>query len=537
MIRLQQLKLRITHTEAELKKEAANVLKISAETIDSITIIKKSIDARKKNDVKFVYTLDILIPNEKNILRKNQNPNIQTAKTINYTYPKCGETLLKNRPVIIGSGPAGLYCGLLLAQQGYGPIILERGESVTKRQEAVNHFWNTGTLLANSNVQFGEGGAGTFSDGKLNTLVKDVFGRNKKVLEVFVEAGAPSEILYINKPHIGTDILMEVVKNIREKIISLGGQVRFNCQVTDIAIENNKVTGITINNTEKIKTEIVVLAIGHSARDTFEMLSKIPIAMESKSFAVGVRIEHPGQMINTSQYGTAFADKLPAAEYKLTHKLTNGRGIYSFCMCPGGYVVNASSEEGRLAINGMSYHSRDSQNSNSAIIVTVTPSDFGYSGVLAGVQFQRDLEKTAYNLGSGKIPIQLFDDFCAGKVSKEFGEFTPCTKGNYTFANLRAALPEFLGDAIQEGIIAFEHKIKGFARPDAILSGVESRTSSPIRITRDLGFESNIRGLYPCGEGAGYAGGITSAAMDGIKVSEAIITKYSPIRRAFRSFD
>jgi len=529
MIRLQQLKVKLEHNEDDIKREAAKVLAVQVDEIKVFLIVKKSIDARKKEDIKYVYTVDVLIEKEVDILRKRRNyQDVQLVEPKVYEAPLCGEISLKKRPVIIGSGPAGLYCGLLLAQQGYCPIILERGEAVEKRQETVHTFWQTGKLLANSNVQFGEGGAGTFSDGKLNTAVKDAFGRNRKVLEEFVEAGAAEEILYLNKPHIGTDVLVEVVKNLRKKILSLGGEIRFESQVTDIIIEKNKITGITINNQEKILTEVLVLAIGHSARDTFEMLYKKQVQMEAKSFAVGVRIEHSQHMINVSQYGEKFADKLPPADYKLTKQLSNGRGIYSFCMCPGGYVVNASSEEGKLAVNGMSYYKRDSNNANSAIIVTVTPEDFKEIGCLAGIEFQRKLEEKAFLLGNGKIPVQLYGDFLEGKCSTKFGEIKPCSKGEIQFANLRELFPSVISESLTEGIESFDKKIKGFASKDAILTGVESRTSSPVRIVRDTFFEGNIKGLYPCGEGAGYAGGITSAAMDGIKVSEAIIKKYRP---------
>jgi Uncharacterized FAD-dependent dehydrogenases len=530
MIRLQQLKMRVEQSEDDIKKEVAKILSISLNEINAFSIAKKSIDARKKEDIKYVYTVDVSLEKEEDILkRKRNNQNIQVIEPKTYKTPLQGEVPLKKRPVIVGSGPAGLYCGLLLAECGYRPIILERGEAVETRQETVHTFWKTGKLSPNSNVQFGEGGAGTFSDGKLNTLVKDSLGRNKKVLEEFVKAGAAEEILYLNKPHIGTDVLIEVVKNLRKKLLSLGGEIRFESQLTDIIIENNEITGITINNQEKILTEVLVLAIGHSARDTFEMLERLKVQMEAKSFAVGVRVEHSQQMINTSQYGEKFADKLPAADYKLTAQLSNGRGIYSFCMCPGGYVVNAASEEGGLAVNGMSYYKRDSENANSAIIVTVTPEDFGETGCLAGVKFQRELEKKAFVLGGGKIPVQLYGDFLAGKCSTAFGDIKPCAKGNLQFANLKEILPDFISSSLEEGIKAFDKKIKGFARRDMILSGIESRTSSPVRIVRDNLFESNIKGLYPCGEGAGYAGGITSAAIDGIKVSEAIIQKYMPL--------
>lgn len=528
MIRIQQLKLKPDHTDSQLLQAVAKALKLPAASIKSYKIVRQSIDARKKSDIQYVYTIDVEISKEHTVLKKLHNPNITNPCGVIYTFPSYGTTPLKERPVIIGSGPAGLYCALLLSQHGYRPIVLERGEAVDKRKAAIDYFWNNGRLSANSNVQFGEGGAGTFSDGKLNTLVKDPLGRNRKVLEVFVDAGAPSDILYISKPHIGTDILQTVVKNIREQIIANGGEFLFQSQVTDIEITNDKVSGVTINNNKTIKSTVVVLAIGHSARDTFEMLSQKTLHMEQKAFAVGIRIEHPQAMINLAQYGAEHPKYLPTADYKLTKQLSNRRGIYSFCMCPGGYVVNASSEPGRLAVNGMSYHDRAGQNANSALIVTVTPNDFGNDNIMAGIDYQRKLEEAAFRMGNGKVPIQLFGDYKENKATTSLGDVAPCIKGGYNFANIRELLPGYLGDSILEGITAFDKTIKGFGRYDAVLSAIESRTSSPIRITRNTEFESSISGIYPCGEGAGYAGGITSAAMDGIKIAEVIAARYHP---------
>jgi len=529
MIRIQQLKLSPGHSEEQMVSEIAKALKIKKDGIRSYRIAKRSIDARKKNDIKFVYAIDVETSDEKVIIRKVNNNNVMSTNEVPYVFPPSGDEELKRRPVIIGTGPAGLYCGLFLAKHGYRPILLERGEEVQKRMKSVDRFWNTGILDTSSNVQFGEGGAGTFSDGKLNTLVKDPVGRNRKVLEVFVDAGAPSEILYLNKPHIGTDVLSRVVENIREEIKRYGGEVRFGSQVTDIEIENGSVRSVTVNDREKIETDIAVLSIGHSARDTFEMLHRKSVPMTQKCFAVGVRIEHPQALINQAQYGTTENQYLPVADYKLVKQLQDGRSIYSFCMCPGGYVVDASSEENRLAVNGMSYHARDSRNANSAMIVTVTPEDFGSDHALAGVEFQRRLEEKAFAAGAGKIPAQLFGDFCDNRGSTMLGDIEPCMKGEYVLTNLREALPDFLSRSLIEGIRGFDGMIRGFGRMDAVLSGVESRTSSPVRITRDEYFESEIAGLYPCGEGAGYAGGITSAAMDGIKVAEAVAKKYHPL--------
>ena len=378
--------------------------------------------------------------------------------------------------------------------------------------------------LDDSNVQFGEGGAGTFSDGKLNTLVKDKNGRNRFVLETFVKFGAAEDILYVQKPHIGTDILIEVVRKMREEILRLGGKFSFHSQVTDLLVEQHC---LQVNGTEEILAGVAVFAIGHSARDTFEMLNRHQLPMRAKSFAVGVRVEHPQELIDQSQYGRSRGKELPAAAYKLTENLTNGRGVYTFCMCPGGYVVNASSEEHRLAVNGMSYSDRAGKNANSAVIVTVTPEDFGSEDALAGIAFQRKLEENAWKAGQGKVPVQRFEDFRKNRISTEYGTVSPCIKGAYTLANVREIFPKELSLSLEDGILAMDHKIRGFAGEDVLLSGVESRTSSPVRIERNEQCVSEkISWIYPCGEGAGYAGGITSAAMDGIKVAEEIIRRY-----------
>ena len=526
MIRITQVKLPVNHSEIDLKQKIAKTLKISPNNIGAITIRKKSIDARKKPELYFIYTLDVEVEHQQQILKKKGLANVSLAPKEKYIFPPHGEVSLSKRPIIIGTGPAGLFCGLMLAKEGYRPILLERGRDVDRRVKDVDHFWLSGKLNPNSNVQFGEGGAGTFSDGKLNTLVKDTNFRNKKVLELFVEAGADPEILYINKPHIGTDVLRGVVKNIRNQIISLGGTVLFEHQVTDFIIKNNAIYGVEVNHTHVIESDVVVLAIGHSARDTFSCLYNKGIDMNAKSFAVGLRLEHPQKMINEALYGETMPPGVFAADYKVTWKTNSGRGVYSFCMCPGGYVVNASSEQGFLAINGMSNHARESRNANSAIIVTVTPEDFKTNHALAGVEFQRELETMAYQLCDGKIPVQLLEDFSNNQISKTLGDVTPCMKGEWEFANLRTLLPESISLSILEGMEGFSRMIPNFNRKDAIFSGIESRTSSPIRITRNEAFESNILGLYPCGEGAGYAGGITSAAMDGIKVAEKIAMKF-----------
>ena len=376
-------------------------------------------------------------------------------------------------------------------------------------------------------MQFGEGGAGTFSDGKLNTLVKDKWHRGKKVFDILVENGAPKEILYEHKPHIGTDLLRKVIINIRNKIISMGGEIRYRSLLTDISISEGKLVGVVVNGEEKISCSVMVLAIGHSARDTFSWLYEKGVTMRGKPFAVGIRIQHPQKLINENQYGVKYAGLLGAASYKLTYTTKDSRGVYSFCMCPGGYVVNASSEAGRLAINGMSNHARDTENANSALIVTVGPKDFG-SFPLAGMEFQRKLEECAFTAGDGKIPVQLFQDFLDGKVSTQFASVAPVFKGAVSFADLNQVLPTYVSSSLKEAIAYFDKKIAGYARKDAILAGVESRTSSPIQIERNHEGQANILGLYPCGEGSGYAGGITTAAMDGLKIAESIIQKYAP---------
>lgn len=524
MLRITQLKLPVEHTAEQLTKKLVRTLHIREKELKEFHIRKRSLDARKKPELYYVYTIDFSAFCEEQILRRSRgNQNIQTVREKHYTAPEHGTQALCGRPVIIGSGPAGLFCTYLLALEGYRPLVLERGASVRERQKDVEKFWESGVLNPDSNVQFGEGGAGTFSDGKLNTLVKDSAGRNRFVLETFVKFGAPEEILWEQKPHIGTDILIGVVEAMRSEIIRLGGEVRFHSQVTDILPQENL---LVVNNEEKIKTNAAVLAIGHSARDTFQTLFDRGFTMEPKSFAVGVRVEHSQKLIDEASYGKKERGKLPAAAYKLTEKLENGRGVYTFCMCPGGYVVNASSEEGLLAVNGMSYHGRAGENANSAVIVTVTKEDYGSDHPLSGVRFQRELERKAWEAGKGDVPVQRFADFCADRISTQLGSVRPQIKGNYTFGDVRGIFPEDISRSLEQGIRKMDRKIHGFAGDDAILSGVESRTSSPVRILRNGEFTASVPWIYPCGEGAGYAGGITSAAMDGLKVAEAVIRKY-----------
>lgn len=526
MITIRQIKVEVTKSSnLEIIKKIAKKIKVDFNDISNLVIEKQSLDARDKNEIFYVYECSFKVKNESDVLRKNKgNKDLFKMIDKSYHFDKIGTIKLNKRPVVVGCGPAGLFSALLLAEKGYKPLIIERGEQVDKRIEDVNSFWKDGKLNKNSNVQFGEGGAGTFSDGKLNTLIKDVGNRGRKVFNVFVECGAPREILYSYKPHIGTNKLVSVVKNLREKIISLGGEFRFNTCLTNINVEDNKLKSIEVNNNEIIDTEVLVLAIGHSARDTFKMLYDLGIKMESKPFAVGLRVEHKQDMINLSQYGEKYKDILDPATYKLTYKASNNRGVYSFCMCPGGYVVNSSSEEGCLVVNGMSNYERESKNSNSAIVVTVNKEDFGES-VLDGVKFQRNLENLAYNSCNGKIPVQTLDGFNNNKI-EELKDVKPLVKGRYELADLNKILPKEICDSIKEAFPYFGKKIKGFDKGDTILFGVESRTSSPIRIVRDENFISSIEGIYPCGEGCGYAGGITSSAIDGIKVSEKIIEKY-----------
>lgn len=518
MIRVRQVKLPID--SSDYKNKISKILKININDIKNVKIVKKSLDARDKNNLLFVYEFDVEVSNEEKILSNNKSNDILKTPDEEYKYVFDDVIETNERPIIVGAGPAGLFCAYILATHGIKPIIIERGERVEDRVKTVEEFWKTKNLNKNSNVQFGEGGAGTFSDGKLNTSIKDREHRIKKVLETFVECGAPEEILYDSKPHIGTNILRDVVKNIREKIISLGGEFRYNTTLTDINISNNKIQSIIVNNKEIIPCNIVVLAIGHSARDTFEMISK-KINITSKPFAVGVRVIHNQKMINKSQYGVEESKYLSPASYKLTYTTSKGRGVYSFCMCPGGYVVNASSEEKRLVVNGMSNYERETPAANSAIIVTVNPRDFG-ENPLDGLEFQRRLEEKAYILGKGNIPVQKYIDYKNNVISNSIGNVEPITKGEIALSNINELFPEYINEALKEAIPVFGHKIKGFDNDDTLLLGVESRTSSPIKIIRNDKLQANISGIYPCGEGAGYAGGITSAATDGIKVAEEI---------------
>ena len=524
MIRISQIKIPIIEdTKDRIILECSKKLRINKNDIESYKINKKSVDARKKPDLFYVYELDLVIKNEESILKYNKN--IIKTPTENYKFEVLGSNKLNHRPIIVGSGPCGLFCSYFLVEAGYNPLIVERGEKIEDREKSIERFFETGVLDPNSNIQFGEGGAGTFSDGKLNTLIKDRKYRQKRIFEILVENGAPEEILYESKPHIGTDILRNVIKNIRNKIISMGGDFLFNTTLTDINIRNGKVVSVVLNNDREVDTDILVLALGHSARDTFEILYEKGINITSKPFAVGVRVQHLQKDIDRSQYGEENLKFIGKASYKLTYQTKNKRGVYTFCMCPGGYVLNASSEEGHLAVNGMSNHERESENANSAVIVTISEKDYG-EGPLAGIKYQRLLEEKAFKLGNGAIPIQTLGDFKLNKETDELGKIKPVIKGQYKYSNLRDVFSPEISSSIIEAMDYFDHKISGFCSDDVILAAVESRTSSPIRIIRNDDLESNIEGIYPAGEGAGYAGGITSAAVDGVKVAEAIARKF-----------
>lgn len=548
MLRVNQIICPIESDDEQILQALCQKLKCRAGDIVSWKIAKRSVDARKKPELFYSYTLLVKCRKEQKILAQNRKDrDIARDDTAPFCFQVTGGTALDKPPVIVGTGPAGLFCALELARAGFRPILLERGRDVERRSRDVEAFWKEGKFLPESNVQFGEGGAGTFSDGKLNTLVKDKYGRNRHVLETFVKYGAKESILYDQKPHLGTDVLKNVIKNMRGEILSLGGEVRFESRMTDIrfsedtaAQRRERISAVEINGEEWLETGVLVLAIGHSARDTCSMLYARGLRMEAKPFAVGFRVQHPQSFINRSQYGADHPPGLGAAAYKLTAKAGDGRGVYSFCMCPGGYVVNASSEEGYLAVNGMSYSGRNGDCANSAVIVSVSPEDYKTKDTpLDGIHFQRVLEQRAYRAGNGKIPIQKYREFQEkladrGILEKPvYGEdmepFSPALKGQYEQADLTDILPASLNRAFAEGMEEMNRKIRGFASGEVWLCGIESRTSSPIRIERDDVLQSNIEGIYPCGEGAGYAGGITSAAMDGIKAAQQIAAQYRPV--------
>ncbi|WP_081842986.1 5-formyltetrahydrofolate cyclo-ligase [Butyrivibrio sp. WCE2006] len=538
----------------KLTKKVSKLLKVDISDISKLIIRKHSIDARKKTEIMDVYVVDVCINKkgftEEKVLKKSGCKSAAIVSEKKYVFPnnRKEDNELKRdtgdnpgRPIIVGSGPAGLFCAYELAVSGYCPIVIERGMDIDKRHEAVEAFWRGEALLPDGNVQFGEGGAGTFSDGKLNTMVKDKNGLGYECLKIFHNFGASEDILYESKPHIGTDVLHTVIKNIRNKIIEMGGEFYFQKKVNSLIIKNNKIGGVVCEDGQEFISNVVVLAIGHSARDTFYALNDQGITMEPKAFAVGLRVEHSQALINKSQYGIDNPTSLPPSPYKVTARSSDGRGVYSFCMCPGGYVVNASSEDKRLCVNGMSYSGRDGKNANSAIVVTVEPKDFGSDEILAGVEFQRKLEEKAYQLAGGKVPVEYFDDFKNGVLGVEINATDkskrnlPCIKGLWEFAPVHEILPDDINKSIIEGMGHFGRMIEGFDSDEAIFSGVEARTSSPVRMTRDENYEAvGIEGLYPCGEGAGYAGGITSAAMDGIRTAEKIAIHYRSGKSFYR---
>lgn len=531
MLRVSNIKIDIDDSIELVREKLCKKLKIRDGEIKYYSIYKESIDARKKNEkISLVYTVDVKVNNEKRLMKFKPKDCVE-IKTNKYRDIKVGSEELEHRPVIIGSGPAGLFAALLLTQRGYSPILLERGADVDTRTKDIDDFWKNSKLKANSNVQFGEGGAGTFSDGKLTTRLKDI--RCEKVLSEFINFGAPEDIQYSHKPHVGTDILKGVIKNMREEMINLGAEVRFNSQVTDIQIEDGKLVAVVINDKEVLPAQHVILAIGHSARDTYRSLYKNGVEMEQKPFAMGARIEHPQEMINKTQYGK-FADhpKLGAADYRLTAHADNGRSVYTFCMCPGGSVIASASSEGQLVTNGMSEHARDLENANSGLLVNIETSDFESDSPLAGIEYQEKYEKLAYELGGKNYnaPAQLVGDFLEGKASTSIKSVKGSYQPGLTMTDLSNCLPDFVVEAMRDGIVKLDHKLHGFAMEDAVLTGIETRSSSPIRIKRDSEtLESvNTKNLYPCGEGAGYAGGIVTAAVDGIKCAEKIIEKFSP---------
>ena len=520
MIRLRDISLPPEHNAHQLQFEAAQMLRISNSKVKQLRIVRRSVDARKKPNVRIIYTIDVAVDgNEKKILKASGCKRASVAPISYYKPPKTGVQMEK-RPVVVGFGPAGMFAALILAMAGQKPLVLERGEDAVSRHAKVQRFFETGELDVKSNVQFGEGGAGTFSDGKLNTGVNNP--RIGWILEQFVKAGAREDILYDAKPHVGTDVLLEVVQNIRKLILSLGGEVRFNTQVTGLMLDGDKIVGLKTADGEEISCDVAVLAIGHSARDTFEMLDATGIPMEPKPFAMGVRIVHKQTTIDESQYG-AHHPVLPPADYKLVQHLDN-ETVYTFCMCPGGYVVAAASEEGRVVTNGMSYADRDGENANAALLVTLNPADFPYEGTLGGMKWQREIEEAAYNIsGSYRAPAQLVGDFLRKQPSTGPGEISPTYRPGVHWCDLHDVLPEKITGALAEALPQLDGKLKGFAGSDAVMTAPETRSSSPVRILRDESRQSKIVGLYPTGEGAGYAGGIMSAAIDGIMTAEAIL--------------
>ena len=530
MIRINELRLPISHSPEDLELAILKRLGITPKDLIKFEIFKRSYDARKNVALAFIYTIDVSVKDDEGTLKKfAHEQHIKATPDTSYHFVAKAPENLSSRPVVIGFGPCGIFAALTLAQMGFKPIVLERGKKVRERTQDTWGLWRKKVLNPESNVQFGEGGAGTFSDGKLYSQIKDPKFYGRKVLTEFVKAGGPEEIMYVSKPHIGTFRLVGMVEKMRQEIIDLGGEVRFEQRVVEFNIENNEIKGVTTQHGETIESDHVILALGHSARDTFQHLFEQGVYMESKPFSVGFRIEHPQSLIDKARLGPHAGNALiGAADYKLVHHAKNGRAVYSFCMCPGGTVVAATSEPNRVVTNGMSQYSRNERNANAGIVVGITPEDFP-GGPMAGIEFQRAIESKAFELGGKtyEAPGQLVGDFLAGRPSEEFGSVVPSYKPGVHLTDLATSLPAYAIDAIREAIPAFEKQIKGFSMKDAVLTGVETRTSSPVRITRGSNFQSlNIKGLYPAGEGAGYAGGILSAGVDGIKVAEAVALDY-----------
>ena len=527
MLRLTEIKLPIGHAEKDLRAAILKRLNLAETELTGYTVFKRGVDARKSHAIQFTYTLDVSVQNEAGVIaRFADDRRVRIAPDMTYRFVAHAPANFSSRPIVVGMGPAGLFAGLLLAQMGFRPLILERGKEVRERTRDTWGLWRKSVLNPESNVQFGEGGAGTFSDGKLYSQIKDTRHLSRKVLEEFVKAGAPEEILFVSHPHIGTFRLVGMVEKMRETIQSLGGEIRFESRVDDIAIIDGCVRGVVLASGERIATDHLVLAVGHSARDTFEMLAKRGVYIEAKPFSIGFRIEHPQSLIDAARYGkNAGNELLGAADYKLVHHAANGRSVYSFCMCPGGTVVAATSETGRVVTNGMSQYSRNERNANAGIVVGITPDDY-LGDALSGIAFQRLWESRAFELGGGnyQAPGQLVGDFLNGVPSTKLGSVHPSYTPGVHLTDLSSALPDYAISAIREAIPAFAKQIKGFDLPDAVLTGVETRTSSPVRIRRNVdNLQSiNTRGLYPAGEGAGYAGGIMSAAIDGIEIAEAV---------------
>lgn len=531
MLRVSGVRLALEEETEHLPRIIAGMLGLKASEILEWHIYKQSVDARRKNRIDFVYTVDVSVKNEQALLSRCKDGGVSLTPELNYQFVATGDETLHDPPVIVGAGPAGLFAALLLAQMGYRPLLLERGDDVETRTEKVRRFWEEGSLDTQSNVQFGEGGAGTFSDGKLTTLIKD--RRCRKVLEELVGAGAPPEILYSYKPHVGTDILKDVVKSLRTQITSLGGTVLFRSCLTQLILEANHIKGVVVNDRDRIRCQALLLAVGHSARDTFRLLHEQKVQMIPKPFSIGVRIEHPQELINLAQYkGLAGHPRLGAAEYKLVYHGVQGRSAYTFCMCPGGMVVAAASEEGGVVTNGMSEHARAGENANSALLVGVTPEDFPGDSPLAGIEFQRQWEHRAWQMGGGgyRAPAQQVGDFLAGRASVSMGNVIPSYPRGVVPADLRDCLPDYVVNTLRAAILDFAKKLRGFDREDAVLTGVETRSSSPLRILRDDNLEAGISGIYPAGEGAGYAGGIVSAAVDGMRAAEALARRFKPLK-------